>query len=150
MRSLIYLRRAESLSAQVAQGKVLNASPGKAKLRLWLPVWLLAAVLVSLADANSITYSYDSAGRLTKVDYGNGTGITYAYDNAGNLLNRSAFSFCNLKRTGSTTVSDVQTIINEALGTAPAVDDLNHDGVVNVADVQILINAALGLGCAAQ
>src|SRR5271166_750050 len=107
MRSLIYLRRAESLSAQVAQGKVLNASPGKAKLRLWLPVWLLAAVLVSLADANSITYSYDSAG---------------------NLLNRSAFSFCNLKRTGSTTVSDVQTIINEALGTAPAVDDLNHDG----------------------
>lgn len=48
---------------------------------------------------------------------------------------------------GSTTVSDVQLGINQALGVSPAVNDLNHDGVVNVVDVQIAINAALGLGC---
>ena len=51
---------------------------------------------------------------------------------------------------GAVNVADVQLIINEALGLAPTVNDLNGDGVVNVADVQIEINAALGLGCAAQ
>jgi hypothetical protein len=59
------------------------------------------------------------------------------------------FSPCDLKQTGSITVADVQLIINEALGLAPAVNDLNGDGKVNVIDVQIEINAALGLGCAA-
>lgn len=37
---------------------------------------------------SAITYSYDAAGRLIKVDYGNGTTITYTYDPAGNLLSR--------------------------------------------------------------
>jgi hypothetical protein len=41
-------------------------------------------------------------------------------------------------------------MINEALGAAPAVNDLNGDGVVNVLDVQIVSNAALGLNCAAH
>ena len=48
---------------------------------------------------------------------------------------------------GAANVSDVQLIINEALGVIPPVHDLNHDGAVNVADVQKVINAALGLGC---
>jgi hypothetical protein len=38
-------------------------------------------------------------------------------------------------------------LIDEALGVAPAANDLNGDGVVNAVDVQIVINAALGLGC---
>jgi hypothetical protein len=46
-------------------------------------------------------------------------------------------------------VIDVQLIINEALGIALAVNDLNGDGVVSVLDVQIEIDAVLGLGCAA-
>ena len=45
---------------------------------------------------------------------------------------------------GSITVANVQLIINEALGVASAVDDLNADGVVNVVDVQIQIDAVLG------
>ena len=56
-------------------------------------------------------------------------------------------SACGVNQDGSTTVTDVQNIINEALGMAPAVHDLNGDGVVNVLDVQRVINAALGLGC---
>jgi hypothetical protein len=59
-------------------------------------------------------------------------------------------NLCDLKQTGSVTVSDVQIIINEALGVAPIVYDLSGTGVVTVVDVQIEINAALGLGCAAN
>jgi hypothetical protein len=54
---------------------------------------------------------------------------------------------CDINLDGVANVSDVQLIINEALGVIPAVHDLNHDGAVNVADVQKVINAALGLGC---
>jgi len=54
---------------------------------------------------------------------------------------------CDLNGDGVVNVTDVQLIINEALGIIPAVNDLNHDGVVNVATVQKEINAALGLGC---
>ncbi len=54
---------------------------------------------------------------------------------------------CDINGDGTVNVSDVQLIINEALGLIPAADDLNGDGTVNVADVQKVINAALGLGC---
>jgi hypothetical protein len=63
---------------------------------------------------------------------------------------KGAFSGCDLNQDGSTNVVDVQLIIDEALGTKPAVDDLNQDHVVDVIDVQIEINAALGLGCTAK
>lgn len=33
-------------------------------------------------------YTYDSAGRLTQVDYPNGTKIIYTYDKAGNLISQ--------------------------------------------------------------
>jgi len=46
---------------------------------------LLSAALVSAA---TLKYTYDDAGRLTQVDYGNGQAITYTYDAAGNLLSR--------------------------------------------------------------
>jgi hypothetical protein len=62
----------------------------------------------------------------------------------------SVYTFCDLKSGGATTVSDVQQIINEALGGMPAVHDLNSDGVVNVVDIQIEINGTLGLGCFAS
>jgi uncharacterized repeat protein (TIGR01451 family) len=54
---------------------------------------------------------------------------------------------CNVTQDANTSVSDVQRIINEALGVLPPADDLNSDGAVNVLDVQIAINAVLGLGC---
>jgi len=56
---------------------------------------------------------------------------------------------CDINGDGKVDVSDVQLIINEALGIIPAVNDLNHDGVVNIADVQIVINSVLGFGCPA-
>ena len=48
---------------------------------LLLPVALMAV---------NYTYSYDAAGRLTAVDYGNGASINYSYDNNGNLLLRQS------------------------------------------------------------
>ena len=42
----------------------------------------------ALANGNSITYTYDNAGRLTGVEYPNGASIDYTYDNAGNLQER--------------------------------------------------------------
>jgi hypothetical protein len=40
-------------------------------------------------------------------------------------------------------VSDVQQMMNEVLGSLPAIDDLDGNGVVNVADAQIVMNAVL-------
>ncbi len=49
--------------------------------------FILMALAISLLAAN-VQYSYDAAGRLIKVDYGDGRTITYTYDAAGNLLKR--------------------------------------------------------------
>ena len=57
---------------------------------------------------------------------------------------------CQVTGDGTVNALDVQAIVNEALGVAPPINDLNQDGVVNVVDVQIVVNAALGLGCAAM
>lgn len=61
-------------------------------------------------------------------------------------------SVCDINQYGTTTITDVQAMINAALGAAnPASSaDLNHDGVVNVVDLQLVMNSALGLGCFAS
>jgi hypothetical protein len=60
-------------------------------------------------------------------------------------------SACDLNRDGVTDVTDVQAILNLALGTSLyAAGDLNGDGAVNVVDVQFVIAAALNYGCAAD
>ncbi len=54
---------------------------------------------------------------------------------------------CATNGNSSTAVGDVQLMINEALGVAMPLNDLNGDGVSNVVDVEIVSNAAIGLGC---
>jgi hypothetical protein len=56
-------------------------------------------------------------------------------------------SACDVNQDGNVNVSDVQLIINQALGLIVRANDLNEDGAVNVADIQIVVNAALSLGC---
>ena len=58
-----------------------------------------------------------------------------------------AASVCDINGDGVVNISDVQAIINEALGIATPYHDLNGDGVVNVADAQTVINSALNQGC---
>jgi hypothetical protein len=43
-------------------------------------------------------------------------------------------------------ITDIQSVINEAMGIEPADADLNADGIVNVVDVQTVIDAVMGCG----
>ena len=56
---------------------------------------------------------------------------------------------CDVNDNGNTTVTDVQEMINEALGIAKPAYDLNGDGVVNAVDVQLVVNAVMGMRCSA-
>ena len=44
--------------------------------------------IVPHANADTVNYTYDDAGRLIKVEYEDGKVINYTYDKAGNLLQR--------------------------------------------------------------
>ena len=57
---------------------------------------LAALVLFGNVHGGTVTYSYDSAGRLVSADYANGSRIAYTYDAAGNVTKRE------VKRVGST------------------------------------------------
>ena len=48
--------------------------------------FLFVAPLAALAD--TVSYTYDSAGRLIGADYGDKGAIVYTYDKAGNLTSR--------------------------------------------------------------
>lgn len=61
----------------------------------------------------------------------------------------NSFSPCDLNQSGAVDLTDLRTILGEALGTADPIHDLRHDGAVNVVDVQIVLNVLLGLGCSA-
>jgi uncharacterized protein (TIGR03437 family) len=54
--------------------------------------WILIAVFSTAAFAQTVKYSYDNAGRLTKADYGSRGSIAYTYDASGNLLSRQVQS----------------------------------------------------------
>jgi uncharacterized protein (TIGR03437 family) len=54
-------------------------------MRLFFGLLLAAAA----ASAASVSYTYDSVGRLLSATYDNGTVVTYTYDKAGNLLGRT-------------------------------------------------------------
>lgn len=51
--------------------------------------FLIIAATAALCAAGKVSYSYDTAGRLTKVDYGSAGSIAYEYDKAGNLIRRT-------------------------------------------------------------
>ena len=51
-------------------------------------IWTVLFLTVCCA-AETVNYTYDNAGRLTRIDYGSGVSISYSYDAAGNVLNRA-------------------------------------------------------------
>ena len=61
-----------------------------------------------------------------------------------------AIGICDINQDAAVNVSDVQVVVNQAVGQATAANDLNRDGAVNVVDVQIVVNAALGMGCSGR
>jgi hypothetical protein len=91
---------------------------------------------VTLLAVGTCTIEADQTGNA---DYAAATPVTRSFQVTG--------SSCDIGHGGSTTVGDVQHIVNEALGLLPPIDDLNGDGMVGAVEVQIVINAALSLGC---
>jgi hypothetical protein len=69
---------------------------------------------------------------------------------AGQPITLTQFNACDVGNFGTVNIADVQMIANQALGSSPAINDLNADGSMTVADVQIAIAAALGQGCGAS
>jgi uncharacterized protein (TIGR03437 family) len=74
------------------------------------------------------------------------TSQTYVIQGTGGV----AYSPCDVNRDGKTNITDVQGMINEALGDSPPANDLNLDGVVNVVDIQIVMGAAINGVCLAS
>jgi YD repeat-containing protein len=52
-------------------------------------VFYLFPVLAGVLAAQTLSYSYDAAGRLTSVTYPSGKVLTYLYDASGNVMQRS-------------------------------------------------------------
>jgi hypothetical protein len=105
----------------------------------------LAVGLVSKVANDSIP-----TGSVIKQSPSAGTSVLAGSSVAVNLVvssGPSSTAACDVNSDGSPDISDVQTMINEALGIANAVNDLNNDGKVNSVDVQIVIKAVLNLGC---
>jgi YD repeat-containing protein len=70
----------------VDQG-IIKATTGKLLFYLFVIFFFAITFFpyISLASEN-ISYTYNNAGELIKVDYGGGTTIEYVYDGAGNRL----------------------------------------------------------------
>jgi uncharacterized repeat protein (TIGR01451 family) len=66
---------------------------------------------------------------------------------ATDLTTIGAYSPCDVTQAGTTTVVDIQLMINQALGLAALANDLNGDGRVDIVDVEIVIIGVFGLGC---
>lgn len=88
---------------------------------------LLAAGECSLTASQAGNTSYTAATPVTRAFF-----VTTA---------------CDINQDGEVTVADVQLLVSEVLGAAPAIHDMNQDGLVNVVDVQILMDIAQGLSC---
>jgi YD repeat-containing protein len=56
---------------------------------------LLFACFCAALCAQTVKYTYDNEGRLTKADYGAKGTVAYTYDAAGNLVNRQVQSTAN-------------------------------------------------------
>ena len=68
-------------------GTAMSVKEAVKRSVLFILTLAIAILLISDSGAASnITYTYDGAGRLTKVDYGDGKTVEYTYDKAGNLL----------------------------------------------------------------
>ena len=65
----------------------------------------------------------------------------------GSSIRANSGSPCDLNQDGATTITDVQGMVNQAIGMAACAADLNKDGACNIVDVQRVVNAALGGPC---
>ena len=101
---------------------------------------------VAGSQANEmLTVSSSTANVYKIVIAGGAQGSSFTVDDV------SLITQCNIDgKAGGVSASDVQAVINQALGASNPLSDLNGDAIVNVVDVQIVIDAAVGLNCSAS
>ena len=110
------------------------------------------------SDALASGQSYPAITVTVNVATTNQTSLTNQVTVAGGGALQSAsasdptniVTHCDLDQSGSISVVDAQSIVNQLLGLAQALNDLNQDGVVNAVDLQLVIGAILGNGCYAH
>ena len=73
--------------------------------------------------------------------------VNYSFTLVDGTVTIGAFTACDVKHIGRIEVTDIQVLINEALGLLASADFLHGGRVITVIDVQIVLNAALGFGC---
>jgi len=107
------------------------------------------AALVSGAPSESTTATAVSAPGNYPVTIALGTlsAANYTFTPVDGALTIGAFTACDVNQHGKSDVSDVQELVNEALGIAPPLNSLQGGGAVNLVDAQIVLNAVLKLGC---
>jgi hypothetical protein len=106
---------------------------------------------VTWASTTTAAATITGAGKSAGVKVGASTiGAALGSVSGFTTLTITPLGPCDVTQQGQYAVVDAQAMINEALGVAPAFNDLNGDGVVNASDIQIAANAALGLGCTAN
>jgi hypothetical protein len=138
-----------SYSPNTASG-IVGAAGGVLQINLtagagcpWTVVNTNPTISVTSATSGSGSETVTVSVAPTAWQYTHSFGISIANTS----LSFSQLTPCNIAQNLTVTTTDVQKILNEALGIAQAVDNLNHDGIVNVADLQIVLLSALGQGC---
>jgi uncharacterized repeat protein (TIGR01451 family) len=97
---------------------------------------LTGTVNVASNAGSPLTNTAKASGGLSSVSPTSNDSITVV-----------SLAACEITGHTSVTVSDVQAIVNQGLGSSKAANDINKDGVVNVVDIQIVINAVLYTSC---
>ncbi len=99
------------------------------RIHLILLIIITICVIASNVTAGNETYTYDNAGRLTMVDYGDGNTITYTYDAAGNRLTMTSSALVSVPDVVSFTQADAESVIAAAGLTVGAVSSADSDTV---------------------
>jgi hypothetical protein len=84
----------------------------------------------TLAGNSNISLSATNSG-------GTGTGT----------LSLTLFTACDLNRDGLTDITDIQALVNQAIGVAACTGDINLDTLCNILDIQRVVNVVLGGQC---
>lgn len=71
---------------------VVSTGPAASAMSALARLTVAAVILAATAAAQTVTYSYDAAGRLVRADLGGGRAVAYTYDAAGNLLSAASES----------------------------------------------------------
>ena len=133
----------QSVAVTAAGATAFTITSDSSWLSAGIPNGVTPATLnVTASPGTMVPGAY--TGHLTLASGSNTSTVTVTFNIAG------VQSPCDVNGDLLINVQDVQKLINEALGTQSAANDLTSDGAVNVVDIQIDINAVLQLGCRAH